>query len=55
MLEVIMHDLQAIAMRHAVREQRHRDIGANGRKPNRRPKDQQRKRFRPYGRFLHPV
>ena len=30
MLEIVVHDLQAIAMRHAVREQRHRDIGANG-------------------------
>ena len=30
MLEVVMHDLQAIAMRHAVREKRNGDIGANG-------------------------
>ena len=55
MLEIIMHDFQAIAMRHAVREQRHRDIGTNGRKPNRAPDDQQRQSFRPNGRFLHPV
>ena len=55
MLKIIMHDLKPITMRHAVREKRDRDIRTNGRKPNRRPDNEQRKRFRPNGRFLHAV